>query len=169
MVDANQAFTVSTALERGKAYQDLGVFWFEEPLPPHNHDGYEELGDKLSVRIATGENEYTKYAFADLIRHGGVDVVQPDNRRTGGVTEWMEIAALADAFHIQVASHGGGPGNLNMLAAMPNAIYLESGSLKGGSMYEVNLKMVDGEVLVPDVPGLGTAVRDDYIKKHRIA
>jgi len=77
-------------------------------------------------------------------------------------------AALADAFHIQVASHGGGPGNLNMLAAMPNAIYLESGSLKGQSMYEVNLKMVDGEVLVPDVPGLGTAVRDDYIKKHRI-
>jgi hypothetical protein len=55
-----------------------------------------------------------------------------------------------------------------MLAAMPNAIYLESGSLKGGSMYEVNLKMVDGEVLVPNVPGLGTAVRDDYIKKHRI-
>ena len=168
MVDANQAFTISTALERGKAYQDLGVFWFEEPLPPHNHDGYEELGAKLSVRIATGENEYTKYAFADLIRRGGVDVVQPDNRRTGGVTEWMEIAALADAFHIQVASHGGGPGNLNMLAAMPNAIYLESGSLKGQSMYEVNLKMVDGEVLVPNVPGLGTAVRDDYIKRHRV-
>jgi len=169
MVDANQAFTVSTALERGKAYQDLGIFWFEEPLPPHNHDGYEELGDKLSIRIATGENEYTKYAFADLIRRGGVDVVQPDNRRTGGVTEWMEIAALADAFHIQVASHGSGPGNLNMLAAMPNAIYLESSSLKGQSMYEVNLKMVDGKVLVPDVPGLGTAVRDDFIKKHRIA
>jgi L-alanine-DL-glutamate epimerase-like enolase superfamily enzyme len=169
MVDANQAFTVSTALERGKAYQDLGIFWFEEPLPPHDHEGYEELGDKLSIRIATGENEYTKYAFADLIKRGGVDVVQPDNRRTGGVTEWMEIAALADAFHIQVASHGSGPGNLNMLAAMPNAIYLESSSLKGDSLYEVNLKMVDGEVLVPDVPGLGTAVRDDFIKKHRIA
>lgn len=112
MVDANQAFTASMALERGKAYQDLGVFWFEEPLPPHNHDGYEELGDKLSVRIATVENEYTKYAFADLIRRGGVDVAQPDNRRTGGVTEWLEIVALADAFHIQVASHGGVPGNL---------------------------------------------------------
>ena len=75
---------------------------------------------------------------------------------------------MADAFHIQVASHGGGPGNLNMLTAMPNAIYLESGSLKGQSRCEVNLKMVEGEVLVPDVPGLGTAVRDDYIKKHRI-
>lgn len=169
MVDANQAFTVSTALERGKAYQDQGVFWFEEPLPPHDHDGYEELADKLSVRIATGENEYTKYAFADLIKRGAVDVVQPDNRRTGGVTEWMEIAALADAFHVQLASHGGGSGNLNMLAAMPNAIYLESGSLKGDSMYEAQMKMVDGEILVPDVPGMGMAVRDDYIKKHRVA
>ena len=104
-----------------------------------------------------------------MIRRGAVDVVQPDNRRTGGVTEWMEIAALADAFHIQLASHGGGPANLNMLAAMPNAIYLESGSLKGESIYEADLKLVDGEVLVPDVPGLGTAVRDDFIKKHRVA
>ncbi len=169
MVDANQAHSVSTALQRGKAYQDLGVFWYEEPLPPHDHDGYEELGQKLTIRIATGENEYTKYAFADLIRRRAVDVVQPDNRRTGGVTEWMEIAALADAFHVKLASHGGGPGNLNMLAAMPNAIYLESGSLKGQSMYEVNLKMEDGEVLVPNVPGMATAVRDDYIKKHRVS
>lgn len=169
MVDANQAFTVSTAIERGRAYQDLNVFWFEEPLPPHNHDGYEELADKLGIRIATGENEYTKYAFADLIRRGAVDVVQPDNRRSGGVTEWMEIAALADAFHVQVASHGGGPANLNMLAAMPNAIYLESGSLKGESMYKTKLKMVDGEVLVPDVPGLGTAIKDEFVEKHRVA
>jgi L-alanine-DL-glutamate epimerase-like enolase superfamily enzyme len=169
MVDANQAHSVSTALERGKAYQDLGVFWYEEPLPPHDHDGYEELGEKLAIRIATGENEYTKYAFADLIRRRAVDVVQPDNRRTGGVTEWMEIAATADAFHVELASHGGGPGNLNMLAAMPNAIYLESGSFKGRSMYEVDLKMVDGEVLVPDVPGAGTAVRDDYIAEHRVS
>ena len=55
-----------------------------------------------------------------------------------------------------------------MLAAMPNAIYLESGRLKGQSMYEVNLKIVEGEVLVTNVPDLGTAVRDDYIKRHRI-
>lgn len=144
MVDANQAFTTSTALERGKAYQDAGVFWFEEPLPPQNHDGYEELSTKLSIRMATGENEYTKYAFADLIRRGAVDIVQPDSRRAGGVTEWMEIAA------------------------MPNAIYLESGSLKGQSMYETRLSMVDGEVLAPEVPGLGTAVRDDYIARYRV-
>ena len=168
MVDANQAFSTSTALERGKAYQDVGVFWFEEPLPPQNHDGYAELSAKLSIRMATGENEYTKYAFADLLRRGAVDIVQPDSRRAGGVTEWMEIAALADAFHVEVASHGGGPANLNMLAAMPNAIYLESGSLKGQSMYETRLRMVDGEVIAPKVPGLGTAIRDDYIARHRV-
>lgn len=85
------------------------------------------------------------------------------DRRAGGVTEWMEIAALADAFHVRVASHGGA-GNLNLLCAMPNAIYLESGSLKGSG-----LKMVNGEVLAPDTPGLGTAVDDEYIEKHRVA
>ena len=152
-------------------FKPFFLFWFEEPLPPHNKDGYQELGEKLTVRIATGENEYTKYAFADLIRRGAVDVVQPDNRRTGGVTEWMEIAALADAFHVKVASHGGGPANINMLAAMPNAIYLESGSLKGDSMYQHGglKEMVDGEVLVPDVPGLGAAIKDSFIEEHSVS
>jgi L-alanine-DL-glutamate epimerase-like enolase superfamily enzyme len=59
-------------------------------------EGYTELARELDIRIATGENLYTKYAFADLIARKGADVVQPDNRRAGGVTEWLEIAALAD-------------------------------------------------------------------------
>ncbi len=65
--------------------------------------------------MAGGENEYTRYAFADLIQRRCVDVVQPDARRAGGVSEWMEIAALADAAKLPVASHGGGPVDLQML------------------------------------------------------
>jgi len=74
-----------------------------------------------------------------------------------------EIAALAGAFHVQVGSHGS-TGNRDLLCAMPNAIYLESGSLKGSS-----LKTVDGEVLTPDTSGLGTAVDDEYIRKNIVA
>ncbi len=93
MVDANQVFNRNDALRRGRVYQEMGCFWYEEPLPPQEMEGYAELAKELDMRIATGENLNTKYAFADLISRHGADVVQPDNRRAGGVTEWMEIAA----------------------------------------------------------------------------
>jgi L-alanine-DL-glutamate epimerase-like enolase superfamily enzyme len=148
MIDANQVFSRNEALRRGRVYQQMGVFWYEEPLPPHDMAGYAELADKLDVRIATGENLYTKYQFNDLIQRHGADVVQPDNRRAGGVTEWLEIAAIADAAGLSLASHGGGSANMNMLCAIPNAIYMETGGAQK--------RMVNGEVLAPEAPGMST-------------
>lgn len=168
MVDANQVFNRNEALRRGRVYQQMGCFWFEEPLAPHDRDGYAELARELDIRIATGENEYTKYAFLDLLSRKGVDVVQPDNRRAGGVTEWMEIAAMADAFGVELASHDGGPTNVHMLCAMPNAIYIESGSLKGDSSSVEKQRMVDGQILVSEVPGMGSELKRDYIQKHKV-
>jgi len=147
MVDANQVFNRNEALRRGRVYQEMGCFWYEEPLPPQEMEGYGMLAQALDMRIATGENLYTKYAFADLIARRGADVVQPDNRRAGGVTEWMEIAALADANGLELASHGGGSTNLNMLLAMPNAIYMETSGPR---------KMIDGEVTAPEAPGMSS-------------
>ena len=168
MVDANQKFNLNEAIRRGRVYQQMGCFWFEEPLVPQDHAGYAELARELDIRIATGENEYTKYAYADLISRRGCDVVQPDNRRSGGVTEWMEIAAIADGFGLELASHGGGPTDLNMLLAMPNAIYMESGSLKGGSSAIEQLRPPGSAVLAPEMPGIGSELRPDYIRKFKI-
>jgi L-alanine-DL-glutamate epimerase-like enolase superfamily enzyme len=168
MVDSNQVFNRKEALRRGRVYQQMGCFWFEEPLVPYDHEGYAELARELDMRIATGENEYTKYAFLDLLSRKGVDVVQPDNRRAGGVTEWMEIAAIAAGFGVELASHGGGPTNVHMVCAMPNAIYLESGSLKGDSSSVEKLRMVDGQILVSEVPGMGSELRRDYIQKYKV-
>jgi L-alanine-DL-glutamate epimerase-like enolase superfamily enzyme len=166
MVDANQAFDETEALRRGRAYEKYDLFWFEEPLAPQFKNSLGRLAAALDIPIATGENDYTKYAFLDLIQKGGVDIIQPDNRRAGGVTEWMEIAAIADAHGIKVASHGGGAANVNMLCAMPNAIYLESGSLKNDRMHVEQLELVDGCVLAPKLPGLGTEIRQDFIDEH---
>ncbi len=168
MVDANQKFDVSEAVVRGKVYQDLGCYWLEEPIVPYDHAGYAQVAEQLEIRIACGENEYTKYAFADLISRHGVDVVQPDGRRAGGVSEWMEIGAIADAAKLPIASHGGGPPDLQMLLAMPNAIYMESGSFKGHSSTIETLRMVDSAVLAPEMPGMGTELRPDYIQKHKV-
>jgi len=159
MVDANQAFNRNEALRRGRLYQQMGCFWYEEPMPPHEMEGYAELAAALDIRIATGENLYTKYQFADLIARRGADVVQPDNRRAGGVCEWMEIAAVADAFGLELASHGGGAANLNMLLAMPNAIYMETSGPQ---------KLIHGEMPAPEGPGMGTEVSAERIRKYKV-
>lgn len=161
MVDANQVFNKNEALRRGRLYQEMGCFWYEEPLPPWDMDGYAMLASELDIRMATGENLYTKYQFADLIARKGADVVQPDNRRAGGVTEWMEIAAVADAHGIELASHGGGQTNLNMLLAMPNAIYMETSGTHAG--------MKDGTVPAPEGPGMSSEVNPDTIRRFKIA
>jgi len=159
MVDANQVFDHKEALRRGKVYQEMGCFWYEEPLPPQDLEGFARLAQELDIRIATGENLNTKYEFADLIARRGADIVQPDNRRAGGVTEWMEIAAMADGYGVEVASHGGGATNLNMLLAMPNAIYMETGGPQ---------KMIDGEVAAPEEPGMSSEVSAEEIRKYKV-
>lgn len=159
MVDANQAFNRAEALRRGRAYQQLGCFWFEEPVVPYDHEGYAELAAALDMRIACGENEYNKHSFMDLMQRKGVDVVQPDLRRAGGPTEWMEIGAIAAGFGLELASHGGGPGDMNILCAIPNAIYMESGGRQ---------KIVNGEVLAPEAPGMSSEVTPDFIAKHKV-
>ena len=159
MVDANQVFNRNDALRRGKVYQEMGCFWYEEPLPPQEMEGYAELARELDIRIATGENLNTKYAFADLIARRGADVVQPDNRRAGGVTEWMEIAAIADAYGLELASHGGGAADLNMILAMPNAIYMETSGPQ---------KIKNGEMAAPEEPGMGNEIAESEIKKYKV-
>jgi L-alanine-DL-glutamate epimerase-like enolase superfamily enzyme len=159
MVDANQVFNRNDALRRGRLYQQLGCFWYEEPLPPQDMEGFTLLAQELDIRIATGENLATKYAFADLIARKGADVVQPDNRRAGGVTEWMEIAAVADAHGLELASHGGGNTNLNMLLAMPNAIYMETSGAH---------KMIDGDYPAPEEPGMSSEVPEADIRRYKV-
>jgi L-alanine-DL-glutamate epimerase-like enolase superfamily enzyme len=150
MVDANQVFTVHEALRRGAVYQELGCYWFEEPIRADDTAGHEVLAKTLQIPIATGENRYGQGQFRDLFERGAVGIVQPDIRRAGGLTECLEIGLMAKGFNIPYASHGGGP-HLHVLAALPNTIFIESGLLpEDGS-----LKLIDGCYPLPDTPGLG--------------
>jgi L-alanine-DL-glutamate epimerase-like enolase superfamily enzyme len=149
MVDANQSLTTYEAIRRGRAFQDLGCYWWEEPIPADDIEGYAALAQALDIPIGTGENLYTCADFARFLRRDAVDVVQPDLRRAGGPTALLQIGAIADAFHRPYASHGGGPVQLNVMACLPNAIYLETGMIPPGSP----LKLVDGKVSIPNGPG----------------
>ncbi len=169
MVDANQAFDAKEALRRGRAYQEEDVFWYEEPLVPGDMDGYVMLAQSLDVPIATGENLYGAEAFRRYIEAGALDILQPDNRRAGGPTDWLTIGALGEVYRKPIASHGGGPANVHLLCSLPTAIYLETGSLRNQDFHVEELKMKDGAVLAPEMPGMGTEIRQHVIDKHRVA
>lgn len=169
MVDANCAFDELEALRRGYAFQDLGIYWYEEPIPPQFKEGYARLRSRLQIPIAMGENNYTRYQFWDLIREGCVDIVQPDNRRAGGVTEWMDIASISEAAGLKLASHLGGSGNVNVMCAIDNVLYLECEGIKHDNEMLVHpLRMVDGEVQIPTVPGMGNELKQEYIDQYRV-
>ena len=164
MVDANQALDFPEAVRRGRAYEEAGMFWFEEPMPPYMVENHARLCQTLDIPVAIGENHYTSRQFYEAIRQGMMDIVQPDNRRSGGFTEWLEIGAISDAAGLKLASHGGGPANVNMLCTLPNAIFLESGSLKGENHFlRHQMRMEDGDLLLPDAPGMGTEVDEEYV------
>jgi L-alanine-DL-glutamate epimerase-like enolase superfamily enzyme len=150
MVDANQVFSVNEALRRGRVYEEMGCTWFEEPLRADDTDGLALLADALTIPIASGENNYGKRQFRDLFVRRAVDIVQPDLRRAGGLTECLEIGLMADAFNIPYASHGGGV-HLHLLAALPNTLFMESGLLPEGSP----IRLVDGCYPLPEEPGFG--------------
>lgn len=149
MVDANQAFDFSEAVRRGLAYQDLDCRWFEEPLAAHDTEHHVRLAGKLNIPLATGENRYGQGQFRDLLAGGGVGIVQPDLRRAGGLTDCLEIGLMAAGFNVPYASHGGGA-HIHVLAALPNAIYLESGLLPNDSAFT----LTDGCYPLPEEPGL---------------
>ncbi len=149
MVDANQSLTTAQAIRRGRAFQELGCLWWEEPIPADDIDGYVALSRALDIPIATGENLYTPSDFARFLRRDAVDIIQPDLRRSGGPSAMLQIGRMAHAFRRPYASHGGGPVQLNVMACLSNAIYLETGLLSPDSP----LTLVDGCVAVPDGPG----------------
>lgn len=149
MVDANQSLTTAEAILRGRAFQAAGCHWWEEPLPASDLEGYAALAQALDIPIGTGENLYSCADFARFLKRDAVDIVQPDLRRAGGPTALLQIGHMADAFYRPYASHGGGPVQLNVMACLPNAIYLETGLIKPDSP----LNLVDGYVDVPRGPG----------------
>jgi L-alanine-DL-glutamate epimerase-like enolase superfamily enzyme len=149
MVDANQSLTTAEAIRRGRAFEQLGCLWWEEPIAADDIDGYAALTRALDIPIATGENLYSAAEFARFLKREAVDIIQPDLRRAGGPTALLQVGHMADAFRIPYASHGGGPVQLNVMASLPNALYLETGLIAEGSP----LKLKDGYVQVPQGAG----------------
>jgi L-alanine-DL-glutamate epimerase-like enolase superfamily enzyme len=168
MIDANCAYRAYDAISLARRIEDQDIFWFEEPVQPDDYEGMRRLFEATGVTIATGENEYTKHGFRDLIATGAVSILQPDARYTGGVTEFLKIAAMADAHGLDICPHGDQLAHINLLAAIPNARMLEYYPKAPGTP-SVFLHTApvndDGTVTVPDVPGMALDPDPDFLSR----
>lgn len=109
MLDCWMAWTEPYTMEIAEMVAPSRVYWMEECLQPHDYEGFGRLNARIrSTRIATGEHEYTRYGFRQLLEHRSASIWQPDIHWCGGLTELRRIAALASAYDIPVIPHGGG-------------------------------------------------------------
>lgn len=167
MVDANNAWTAADAMRFGSAVQEYDPDWFEEPCWPDDHAGMAALASKLTIPIATGEIEFTRWGFRDLIERGAVHVVQADPHLCGGLTEWMKIAALASAHHLVMAPHGNHYVGAHAVAAVDNGLIVESyaGMSPWQDEFLGGITFDDGDLLLPDAPGLGLEIDREALER----
>ncbi len=173
MVDANCAYPYYEAINIARKMEQYDVFWFEEPVNPDDYKGHQLISQATSIPIATGENEYTRYGFRDLIENRCAAILQPDALIVGGITESMKVAALAQAHDLPVAPHGNQDIHVHVVAAIPNGLTVEYYRGSTDPMWDKTFKeplMVDnGYVHPPDRPGLGIELNDEALAQYRTA
>ncbi len=171
MVDANNGYSSAyEAIRFGRMVEDLDLYWFEEPVAPDDWRGNAEVRDELDIPIVAGENEYTRWGARDLIENHSCDILNLDTIKSGGITEYRKIAALASAFHVPVAPHGHAHMNIHVVAALDNALILETYPLKARDFNPAlpAFPIKNGKVMAPSQPGLGMEVEEYLMKKYRV-
>lgn len=175
MIDVGCCWDWKTAVLREEMLREFNPFWIEEPLAADDFEGYGKLSERSPTRIAAGEGESGVPAFDHLLRVGGVDIVQPDVARCGGLTAAMKIADIAHLLRRGVCNHAYKTGisvaaSIHFMAAIPNGVVLEycveEGPLRQTTTNE-KFPVVDGYVEVPQGPGLGVTLNMKTIEKYR--
>ena len=157
MVDANMKWSVDGAIRAARALQPFDLTWLEEPTIPDDPAGHARIVREGGLPIAAGENLRTLWEFKLYVAGGAVTYPEPDVTNCGGVTPFMKIAHLAEAFNLPVTSHGAHDVTVHLLAACPNRSYLEAHGFGLERYIAEPLQIQDGFALAPDRPGHGIA------------
>lgn len=155
MVDANMKWSADEAIRAARAFAPFDLFWLEEPLIPDDIEGHVRVVREGGLPIATGENMRTVWEFKQMIAAGGVTFPEPDVTNCGGVTAFMKIAHLAEAYNLPVTTHGAHDVTVQLLAAVPNRSYLEAHGFGLDRYIEEPLKIAEGYAIAPERPGHG--------------
>ena len=170
LIDANNGYYAKQAIRMAREFAPYRVGWFEEPVLADDIEGLAAIAAAIDIPVASGEHEYTKYGFRELIARGGADIAQPDIGRVGGVTEWMKVAQLAHAFNLPVAPHAFQVVHLHVACATPNlriVEYLGVSEELDKLVYTEFPQPVDGMWSpYPDRPGLGLELDADAVAMY---
>ena len=185
LVDANGNYSVDLALESMSRISDVGIHFYEEPLPPQDVQGYRTLAARATIPVATGEALYTMHDFARLMHPRSVDILQPDLTLCGGFDQAKAIATLCQIHNTRYSPHCWGSAiglaaAVHFLSALPD--YPHSDHLPFPRLLEYDvgenplrddllatpLNAVNGEVTVPDGPGLGVQLNPETVSRYRI-
>jgi D-galactarolactone cycloisomerase len=185
MVDANHAYDSTASIRLGRMIEQYNITWFEEPVPPEDAAGYRAVKSALSIPIAGGECEFTRFGFRDLLASHALDIVQPDTCAAGGLTECKKIADMSEAFGIRYNPHVWGTGiaiaaSLQLLAVLPShtppslapiAPMLEFDRTEHpirSAILARPIEHVDGIVRISDGPGLGIEIDRNAISRFAV-
>ena len=174
MADAHGTWTVSEAKTFCRMVEDQDLYWFEEPVTADDKVGLAEVRRASSVPISTGESEFTRHDFREIAELRGADILQPDLAIAGGITEGVRIASIASAYNLRLAPHlwSGAPAfaaGLALAASQSAGFILEYSLGANPLLHELvheKFPVVDGQVEIPDRPGLGITVDEDFVRRH---
>jgi L-alanine-DL-glutamate epimerase-like enolase superfamily enzyme len=172
-IDANNGYYAKQAIRMARAFEPYQVGWFEEPVLADDIEGLAAVARAIDIPVATGEHEYTKFGFRELIARGGADIVQPDVGRVGGVSEWLKVAHLAHAFNLPVAPHAYQLVHLHLACATPNLKIVEYLGFveQGDKIVYKEFPLPDKNGMwspFPDKAGLGLELDPDAVKKYAV-
>lgn len=169
MVDANMQWTVDGSIRAARALQPFELTWIEEPTIPDDVSGNARIVREGGMPIANGENFRSLYEFRTMIAAEALSIPEPDVTNCGGVTSFMKIGHMAEAFNLQVTSHAAHDVSVHLLAALPNSSYLEAHGFGLEKFMDETMVLKDGMAVAPERPGHGVSLRWKELEEHRTA
>lgn len=171
--DCNNGYSVSTAIRQGRAFEDLGIAHFEEPLPQYDYLGLRQVVDALDVPVSSGEQEHTRWQFRDLIQIANPDILQPDIVMAGGITESRRIYDLATTYNKPTMPHCPSAGissaaSMHLYSTYVNAVRPHEYQVWDPevlTLYRNPILPKDGVVTLPTAPGLGLEIDEAAFEK----
>jgi L-alanine-DL-glutamate epimerase-like enolase superfamily enzyme len=166
-VDANQMWDYPKSVKAGRAFEELGIDWLEEPLNCEDIAGHARLAAVLDIPIAVGETLGSRYEFAAYLNAGAVDILQPDIIRMGGITEMLRVATLAEVAGRPLAPHHMMESTIHVACGVMHDAPIEHMPWMEAAFTEkANIK--NGAMTPPQGPGLGLEIDDDTVAKYRV-
>jgi L-alanine-DL-glutamate epimerase-like enolase superfamily enzyme len=167
MVDVNQKLDVEGNLRQAALLEDFDLVWYEEPVLADDLAACAEVSKRIKIPVATGENNYTRYEFRELIERGAARYLMPDVCRANGYSETLRIAHLAAAHGVAVSPHVVHELSLQVCGALANGFLVELIDWTPPDLFEEMPACRDGEFRIPAKPGHGMALTKAALKKYR--